>query len=140
MAAPSDRLRRRSGVVADAAAAHAAAPGRVIHVLRNGGGEGGADRHGAGVGPASTLARPRPRLPGAPFGMDTRRSAPGPAAAWWRDHLKCKVIADPEHSAWWRGIVYAAPQLLHNRRWRLCADWAPALHRPPPGAGPRVGG
>src|SRR5215208_5364361 len=81
MAAPSDRLRCRSGVVADAAAANAAAPGRAIHVLRNGVGEGGADRHGAGVGPASTLARPRPWLPGAPFGMDTRRSAPGPAAA-----------------------------------------------------------
>ena len=30
----------------------------------------GADRHGAGVGPGSTLTRPRLKLAGAPFGMD----------------------------------------------------------------------
>src|SRR4051812_14586024 len=39
---------------------------------------GGADRHGAGVGPSSTTPRPRPRLARAPFSMDDSaiRTAP----------------------------------------------------------------
>jgi hypothetical protein len=58
--------------------------------LLGGGVLSGADRHGAGVDSITPKARPRPRLAGAPFGMDMpsdpRRGTVPRGGASWSEH------------------------------------------------------